>query len=64
MKLLPRIFVALHITNLHTCNLKDKIVYYSKGDPEIWSNIIARKAILNTNAGILPEYWTNYNSII
>ncbi len=54
----------LTVTRLDTCNLNDKNVYYSKGDPESWSNIIARKAILNTNAGILPEYWAKESNPI
>lgn len=39
-------------------------VYYSKGEPDCWSNIIEKSPILNKGGGILPEYWAKKPLIV
>lgn len=49
-----------------TCNLifksekvAKKIVYFSRGAPESWLEIIQREPILTQESGVLPEYWAD-----
>jgi len=44
-------------TSLPKQSLNNKAVFFSKGAPESWVDIIKREPILKARAGVLPEYW-------
>lgn len=48
---------AAVLVHIPTEDVAKKVVYYSKGEPESWSDIIQREPILQKDAGILPEYF-------
>lgn len=45
-------------------DLTNQVVYFSKGAPVSWKEIIQREPILKEKSGILPEYWVVKPSIV
>jgi hypothetical protein len=50
-------------TQFKTKDFTEKNVFYSRGAPESWSDIVQREPILNRDAAVLPEYWVREPNI-